>query len=222
MPADPHIDQIRPVTPSARGCEDCLKIGRPLGASAAVPDLRARRLLRLVEEQARARPLPRDEAPDRPVLRAGRGLALVLRRRGVPVTPALLAALARGRADAFARSPACRRRALGRRRDRARRHRLGRADRARLRPRHDRRAAVARRRGRLRRCPARSSGNGPARSAWTRRAGGARRSRSATPAASTARRSRSSIVRPNSPRPMRPLTAELRQEPAPAQVRLRP
>lgn len=27
MPADPHLDQIRPVTPSARGCEDCLKTG---------------------------------------------------------------------------------------------------------------------------------------------------------------------------------------------------
>ena len=27
MSPDPHIDQIRPVTPSSRGCEDCLKIG---------------------------------------------------------------------------------------------------------------------------------------------------------------------------------------------------
>ena len=24
---DPHIDQIRDVTPSAKGCEDCLKMG---------------------------------------------------------------------------------------------------------------------------------------------------------------------------------------------------
>ena len=27
MPADPHLDMIRAVTPSARGCEDCLKTG---------------------------------------------------------------------------------------------------------------------------------------------------------------------------------------------------
>ena len=27
MPVDPHIVQIRPVKPSSRGCEDCLKIG---------------------------------------------------------------------------------------------------------------------------------------------------------------------------------------------------
>ena len=27
MPADPHVDQIRNVRPSARGCEDCLKTG---------------------------------------------------------------------------------------------------------------------------------------------------------------------------------------------------
>ncbi len=26
-PADPHVDSIRPVQPSAKGCEDCLKIG---------------------------------------------------------------------------------------------------------------------------------------------------------------------------------------------------
>ncbi len=26
-PADPHLNSIRPVKPSARGCEDCLKIG---------------------------------------------------------------------------------------------------------------------------------------------------------------------------------------------------
>lgn len=26
-PADPHVDSIRPVKPSAKGCEDCLKIG---------------------------------------------------------------------------------------------------------------------------------------------------------------------------------------------------
>ena len=27
MAKDPHIDQIRDVTPSSKGCEDCLKMG---------------------------------------------------------------------------------------------------------------------------------------------------------------------------------------------------
>ncbi len=27
MAKDPHLDQIRDVTPSSKGCEDCLKIG---------------------------------------------------------------------------------------------------------------------------------------------------------------------------------------------------
>ncbi len=26
-PADPHLGSIRPVRPSAKGCEDCLKVG---------------------------------------------------------------------------------------------------------------------------------------------------------------------------------------------------
>ncbi len=39
-----HLDQIQEVTPSADGCEDCLKIG---------DEWWTRRLLRFVEEQAR-------------------------------------------------------------------------------------------------------------------------------------------------------------------------
>src|SRR3954470_13107870 len=57
-----------------------------LGPSAAVSDLRARRLLRPVPGQARP-PARRPGRPsDHPVVRAGRGLAVVLRRRGAGVT----------------------------------------------------------------------------------------------------------------------------------------
>src|SRR3954470_1063489 len=58
----------------------------PLGPSAAVPDLRARGLLRPVPGQARP-PARRPGRPsDHPVVPAGRGLAVVLRRRGTGVT----------------------------------------------------------------------------------------------------------------------------------------
>src|SRR5688500_18432140 len=63
-----------------------------LGTSAAVPDLRARRLLRPVPGQARP-PARRPGRPsDHPVVPAGRGLALVLRRRGTGVTTQATAA----------------------------------------------------------------------------------------------------------------------------------
>src|SRR5262249_39956003 len=55
--------------------------GRPLGPPARVPDLRPRRLLRLVAEPPRDRTFPRDEAPDRHIPRARGGLGLVLPRR---------------------------------------------------------------------------------------------------------------------------------------------
>ena len=41
----PPPDAIRPVQPSAYGCEDCLRIGTP-GSTCALPELRVRRLLR--------------------------------------------------------------------------------------------------------------------------------------------------------------------------------
>src|SRR5580693_3931126 len=50
----------------------------PVGAPAAVPDLRARGLLRFLAVAARARARLRDRAPDRRVARARRVLALVL------------------------------------------------------------------------------------------------------------------------------------------------
>src|SRR5215471_4818843 len=62
--------------------------GRLVGPPASVPELRARRLLRLVQEQARHDTLPRDSTSHRSVPRAGRGLALVLRGRGLRLTTA--------------------------------------------------------------------------------------------------------------------------------------
>ena len=56
--------------------------GWPLAAPADVPRVRPRRLLRLVAQQARDRPLQEHRPPARLVVRAGRELALVLRRRG--------------------------------------------------------------------------------------------------------------------------------------------
>ena len=45
--------------------------GHAMGAPAAVPDLRAGRLLRLLTPEARDRALPRDRAPRHPQLRVG-------------------------------------------------------------------------------------------------------------------------------------------------------
>src|SRR3954453_21469275 len=63
-----------------------------LGPSAAVPDLRARRLLRPVPGQARPPARRRGRTSDHPVVRAGRGLAVVLRRRGTGVSTRATAA----------------------------------------------------------------------------------------------------------------------------------
>ena len=66
-----HLDQIRDVTPrTPEGCEECLQTGRYLGPPAPLPDLRPRRLLRQLEEQARDQALPCHPAPDHPVVRA--------------------------------------------------------------------------------------------------------------------------------------------------------
>src|SRR6185436_1454173 len=48
--------------------------------------MRPRRLLRLVAQPARPRAFPRHPASDHPVLRARRGLELLLRRRGLPLS----------------------------------------------------------------------------------------------------------------------------------------
>ena len=53
-----------------------------MGSSPLVPRLRPCRLLRFVEEQTRHEALPSDEASGHPLVRAGRALDVVLRRRG--------------------------------------------------------------------------------------------------------------------------------------------
>ena len=78
--APPRGVQRRPAA-HARGVRGVPARRHPLGAPAAVPGLRSRRLLRLVAAAARDQAPRGDRRPGDPQLRAGRGLALVLRRR---------------------------------------------------------------------------------------------------------------------------------------------
>ena len=78
---DPRRPASAPCGRRAPGCEECLRSRRRVGPSAPVHDLRPRRLLRLIEEQARHRASSRHRPPDHPLARAGRALGLVLRRR---------------------------------------------------------------------------------------------------------------------------------------------
>ncbi len=82
---DPHLKMIRDVSPSAHGCEDCLRIGGlwvhlrvcltcgHVGCCDSSPHRHARQHFH------------HSRAPDHPVFRAGRGLALVLRARSIGV-----------------------------------------------------------------------------------------------------------------------------------------
>ena len=54
--------------------------GRLVGSTPALSRMRSRRLLRLIEEQARHEALSPLEASGDPIVRAGRPMALVLRR----------------------------------------------------------------------------------------------------------------------------------------------
>ena len=75
---DPHLKEIRRVTPNAEGYEDCLRIGSPwvhlrlcltcgpVGCCDSSPN-------------PRNKTFPYQSAPDYPVFRAGGGLALLLR-----------------------------------------------------------------------------------------------------------------------------------------------
>src|SRR5207249_12147791 len=56
--------------------------GFDLGPSPALPDVRARRLLRQLAEPSRHPPLPRHAPPDHRGVRPARGLGMVLPRRG--------------------------------------------------------------------------------------------------------------------------------------------
>ena len=90
LPAGPSAGELRAPRATHRDCPAADAGGvrgvparrHDLGAPADVPRLRARRLLRLLGEQARDGALPRDRAPGDAQHRAGRGVALVLRRRG--------------------------------------------------------------------------------------------------------------------------------------------
>ena len=76
-----HVASIRDVTPSALGCEECLKTRLALGASAAVPDLRPCRLLRQLAQPSRDQAFPGDRPSHHRGLRSARRLGLVLHRR---------------------------------------------------------------------------------------------------------------------------------------------
>ncbi len=110
-----HLDQIKDVEPGTpNGCEECLKMGG-VGPPPPVSDLRPRRLLRQLAQEARDEAFPRDRRTRSSAVRAGRGLGLVLRRRADhraraarndgPVRPA------RGRRGRRCRSPGGRRHA---------------------------------------------------------------------------------------------------------------
>ncbi len=93
LSADPaagctHLDHVHDVTPGTAGLPGVPGARRPLGPPAGVHGVRPRRLLRLVAEQARHGPFPRDRAPRRPEHRARRDVGLVLPRRGDAVAPA--------------------------------------------------------------------------------------------------------------------------------------
>ena len=76
-----HAADVRDVTPSALGCEECLKSGLGMGASAPLPHLRPCRLLRQFAQPPRHQAFPRDAPSGHRGLRSARRLGLVLRRR---------------------------------------------------------------------------------------------------------------------------------------------
>ena len=75
-----HVKQIKNVKPHTTGCEECLKMGDHWVHLRLCLVVRARGLLRQLEEQTRHQTLPRHAPPDYAVVRAGRGLEVVLRR----------------------------------------------------------------------------------------------------------------------------------------------
>ena len=90
-----HLDS-RPVrggrAGAVPGLPDVRRRGLHVGLAAAVPGVRQHRLLRLLGDAARHRPLPRVDPPGHAVGRAAGGLALVLRAPRHRLTPAPLAA----------------------------------------------------------------------------------------------------------------------------------
>jgi len=74
---DPHLKEIRQVIPSAEGCEDCMRIGSPWVHLRLC--LTCGHVGCCDSESARKKTFPYQSAPYYPVLRAGGGLALLLR-----------------------------------------------------------------------------------------------------------------------------------------------
>ena len=67
MFTDPDVTAIQSVTPhTPNGCEECLQ-RHAVGASSVVPDVRARRLLRLVADATCQEPRPHHRAPYRAI-----------------------------------------------------------------------------------------------------------------------------------------------------------
>ena len=79
-----HLDTVADVAAVERRLRGLPAHRRPLGAPAHVHAMRPRRLLRQLTEPPRHRPLARAPRPPAdPLLRTGRGLVVVLRRRPV-------------------------------------------------------------------------------------------------------------------------------------------
>ena len=76
-----HLATIRKVTPSALGCEECLKMGDDMGSPAPLPHLWPCRLLRRFQEQACHQAFSPHQASDHRRLRSAGRLGLVLCRR---------------------------------------------------------------------------------------------------------------------------------------------
>ena len=76
-----HLDEILDVVPSGPGCVECLATGGRWVHLRRCTECGHVGCCDQSPEPARDRALPRDRAPDHPVVRAGRGLVLVLRRR---------------------------------------------------------------------------------------------------------------------------------------------
>jgi hypothetical protein len=84
-----HLDHVRDVEPlDATTVRGMPADEQPVGASAPLPNMRSRRLLRRLTQQARHETFSCHAAPDNEELRGRRELAVVLRRRGVPAVGA--------------------------------------------------------------------------------------------------------------------------------------
>ncbi|KKU64050.1 MAG: Zinc finger UBP-type protein [Candidatus Amesbacteria bacterium GW2011_GWA1_47_16] len=80
-----HLDQIKQVTPSAEGCEDCLKNRGQLGPLATLSYMRSCRLLRQFKKQARDKAFQGYGAPGYAFIRNRRILDVVLRGRNIAI-----------------------------------------------------------------------------------------------------------------------------------------